>query len=64
MEALPLSFSWRPAEVVGSDLVGCRFVKCQSNGSLLWVAVVEAEAYFMLYVVRLPLGLIHASGVI
>ena len=64
MEALPLSYFWRPAEVVGPDLVGCRLVKYQSNGSLLWVAVVEAEAHSMLYVVQLPLGLIHAPGVI
>ena len=64
MEALPLSFFCRPAEVVGLDLVGCRLVKRQEHGSLFWVAVVEMEPYSMLYVVQLPLGLIHASGVI
>ena len=45
MEALPLSFFCRPAEVVGPDLVGCRLVKRQDNGSLLWGVIVETEAY-------------------
>ena len=45
MEALPLSFFCRPAEVVGPDLVGCRLVKRQTDGSLLWGVIVETEAY-------------------
>ena len=45
MEALPLSFYERPAEVVGPDLVGCRLVKHQADGSLLWGVIVETEAY-------------------
>ena len=34
--ALPLSFFCRPAEVVGLELVGCRLVKRQKDGCLLW----------------------------
>ena len=45
MEALPLSFFARPAEVVGPDLVGCRLVKRQADGGLLWGVIVETEAY-------------------
>ena len=44
MEALPLSFFCRPAEVVGPELVGCRLVKRQDDGSLLWGVIVETEA--------------------
>ena len=43
--ALPESFLCRPAEVVGSELVGCRLVKLQPDGSLLWGVVVETDAY-------------------
>ena len=43
--ALPHSFFCRPAEVVGPDLVGCRLVKRQDDGSLLWGVIVETEAY-------------------
>ncbi len=43
--ALPLAFFCRPAEVVGPELVGCRLVKRQDNGSLLWGVIVETEAY-------------------
>ena len=43
--ALSQSFFCRPAEVVGPDLVGCRLVKRQDNGSLLWGVIVETEAY-------------------
>ena len=43
--ALPQSFFCRPAEVVGPGLVGCRLVKRQDNGSLLWGVIVETEAY-------------------
>jgi len=45
MEALPLSFFCRPAQVVGPDLVGCRLVKRQADGRLLWGVIVETEAY-------------------
>ena len=43
--ALPKSFFCRPAEVVGPELVGCRLVKRQKDGSLLWGVIVETEAY-------------------
>ena len=43
--ALPHAFFCRPAEVVGPELVGCRLVKRQDDGSLLWGVVVETEAY-------------------
>ena len=45
MEALPLNFFCRPAEVVGPDLVGCRLVKRQTDGSLLLGVIVDTEAY-------------------
>ena len=45
MKVLPLSFFCRPAEVMASDLVGCRLVKRQTDGSLLWGVIVETEAY-------------------
>ena len=43
--ALTQPFFCRPAEVVGPELVGCRLVKRQDNGSLLWGVIVETEAY-------------------
>lgn len=43
--ALPHSFFCRPAEVVAPALIGCRLVKRQADGSLLWGVVVETEAY-------------------
>ena len=43
--SLPLNFFARPAQIVGPDLVGCRLVKRQDNGSLLWGVIVETEAY-------------------
>ena len=43
--ALPKSFFCRPAEVVGPNLVGCRLVKRQGDGRLLWGVIVETEAY-------------------
>ena len=43
--ALPRSFFCRPAEVVGPELVGCRLVKRQADGTLLWGVIVETEAY-------------------
>ena len=45
MEALPLSCFCRPAELVGPELVGCRLVKGQDDGSMLWGVIVETEAY-------------------
>ena len=43
--ALPHAFFCRPAEVVAPELIGCRLVKRQTDGSLLWGVVVETEAY-------------------
>jgi len=43
--ALTKSFFCRPAEVVGPGLVGCRLVKRQIDGTLLWGVIVETEAY-------------------
>lgn len=43
--ALPHAFFCRPAEEVAPALVGCRLVKRQSDGSLLWGVIVETEAY-------------------
>jgi len=45
MKALPLSFYQRPAQVVRPDLIGCRLVKRQVDGGLLWGVIVETEAY-------------------
>ena len=42
---LPCPFFRRPAEVVGPELVGCRLVKRQDDGNLLWGVIVETEAY-------------------
>ena len=44
MEALPLSFFCRPAELVGPELVGCRLVKREESGSLRGGVVGETEA--------------------
>ena len=35
------AFFCRPAEVVAPELIGCRLVKRQAGGSLLWGVVVE-----------------------
>ena len=43
--ALPHAFFCRPAQIVGPDLVGCRLVKRDGDGSLLWGVIVETEAY-------------------
>ena len=43
--ALPHAFFCRPAEVVAPELIGCRLVKRQTDGTLLWGVVVEPEAY-------------------
>ena len=45
LEALPLSLFCLPVEVVAPDLIGCRLVKRQTHGSLLWGVIVETEAY-------------------
>ena len=45
MEALPLSFFCRRAEVVGPEPIGCLLVKRRGDGSLLWGVIVETEAY-------------------
>ena len=42
---LPQTFFCRPAEVVGPELLGCRLVKRQADGCLLWGVIVETEAY-------------------
>ncbi|WP_130128341.1 DNA-3-methyladenine glycosylase [Synechococcus sp. WH 8101] len=43
--ALPRSFFARPAQLVAPDLIGCRLVKRQPDGELLWGVIVETEAY-------------------
>ena len=45
LPALPYSFFARPAELVAPDLIGCRLVKRQPSGDLLWGVIVETEAY-------------------
>ncbi|WP_028953536.1 DNA-3-methyladenine glycosylase [Synechococcus sp. CC9616] len=45
MKPIPFDFYARPAEVVGPDLIGCRLVKRQADGSLFWGVIVETEAY-------------------
>ena len=45
MEAVPLNFFCRPAEVVAPELIGCRLVKPLTDGSLFWGVLVETEAY-------------------
>ena len=42
---LPNAFFSRPAKVVAPELIGCRLVKRQTDGSLLWGVIVETEAY-------------------
>jgi DNA-3-methyladenine glycosylase len=42
---LPKVFFTRPAEVVAPELIGCRLVKRQADGGLLWGVIVETEAY-------------------
>ena len=32
--------------MVAPELIGCRLVKRQANGALLWGVIVEAEAYY------------------
>ena len=43
--ALPRSFFARPAQLVATNLIGCRLVKRQASGDLLWAVIVETEAY-------------------
>ncbi|MEB3255480.1 MAG: DNA-3-methyladenine glycosylase, partial [Synechococcaceae cyanobacterium] len=43
--ALPAAFFARPAEQVAPELIGCRLVKRQPTGELLWGVIVETEAY-------------------
>ena len=43
--ALSQAFFARPAELVAPDLIGCRLVKRQPDGALLWAVIVETEAY-------------------
>ena len=45
MEAVPLNYFCRPAEVVAPELIGCRLVKPLTDGSLFWGVLVETEAY-------------------
>jgi DNA-3-methyladenine glycosylase len=45
LPALPYAFCCRPAEVVAPELIGCKLVKRQTGGGLLWGVVVETEAY-------------------
>lgn len=42
---LPPTFFARPAEQVAPDLIGCRLVRRQADGQLLWGVIVETEAY-------------------
>ena len=43
--ALPLSFFSRPAEIVAPELIGCKLVRRQPDGKILWGFIVETEAY-------------------
>tara|TARA_Y100000739_G_C20409526_1_gene373859 strand:+ start:416 stop:649 length:234 start_codon:yes stop_codon:yes gene_type:complete len=43
--ALAKAFFCRPADVVAPSLIGCRLVKRQGDGSLLWGVIMETEAY-------------------
>jgi DNA-3-methyladenine glycosylase len=42
---LPGSFFRRPAEAVAPALIGCRLVRRQPGGGILWGVIVETEAY-------------------
>ena len=50
--ALPHAFFCRPAEVVAPELIGCRLVRRQADGGLLWGVIVETEAYSQLVEVQ------------
>ncbi len=43
--SLPGSFFQRPAQAVAPELIGCRLVKREPTGALLWGVIVETEAY-------------------
>jgi DNA-3-methyladenine glycosylase len=43
--SLPGPFFARPAQAVAPELVGCRLVRRQPTGELLWGVIVETEAY-------------------
>jgi DNA-3-methyladenine glycosylase len=45
VRALSSSFFARPAEVVAPELIGCRLLKRQPTGELLWGVIIETEAY-------------------
>ncbi|MFM1798124.1 MAG: hypothetical protein RLZZ117_402 [Cyanobacteriota bacterium] len=45
LSALPEGFFARPAEEVAPELIGCRLVKRQPGGAILWGWIVETEAY-------------------
>ncbi len=42
---LPGPFFARPAQAVAPELIGCRLVRRQPTGGLLWSVIVETEAY-------------------
>lgn len=42
---LSRAFFARPAEQVAPELVGCRLIKAEPDGGLLWGVIVETEAY-------------------
>ena len=42
---MPFHFFCRSAEEVAPDLIGCRLVKKNPKGKLLWGVIVETEAY-------------------
>jgi DNA-3-methyladenine glycosylase len=45
VSGLPPAFFARPAEQVAPDLIGCRLVRREPTGELLWGVIVETEAY-------------------
>nr|WP_083797919.1 DNA-3-methyladenine glycosylase [Synechococcus sp. CB0205] len=45
LSALPQSFFSRPAQAVAHELIGCRLVKREPSGALLWGVIVGTEAY-------------------
>ena len=45
LPALPQEFFARPAQAVAPELIGCRLVRRQPKGELLWGVIVETEAY-------------------
>ncbi len=38
-------FFRRPAEIVAPNLIGCKLVKRQINGEIIWGVIIETEAY-------------------